>query len=100
MATEIKKLLGNRVYVSIPKKDETKLIVDENTKEALNRELLAKMSKLTVYAVGTGIEESVLKEGDQILVDPNKLKEALLVPLSDTNTVMLITIFDIVHIWS
>lgn len=99
MATEFKKLLGNRVYVSIPKKDESKLIVDENTKEALNRELLAKMSKLTVYGVGNGIEESVLKEGDQVLVDPSKLKEALLVPLSDTNTVMLITIFDIVHIW-
>ena len=35
------KLLGNRIYLEMPKEDEeSKLIVDENTKEALQRELL------------------------------------------------------------
>ena len=32
-------LLGNRIYLEIPKKDESKLIVDENTKEALEKEM-------------------------------------------------------------
>ena len=47
-----KELLGNRIYVNVPKKDESKIIVDENTKEALQREMLKKMSKLKVYDVG------------------------------------------------
>ena len=46
------KLLGNRIYLEMPKEDtESKLIVDENTKEALERELLNKMSKLKVVQV-------------------------------------------------
>ena len=99
MATEFKTLLGNRVYINLPQKEESNLIVDENTKDALNKELLNKMSKLTVHAVGTGIEESVLKEGDQVLVDPNKISTGLLIPISDTKKVLLVTIFDIIHIW-
>ena len=43
------KLLGNRVLLEMPPQDDnSKLIVDENTKEALQRELLNKMSKLKV----------------------------------------------------
>jgi hypothetical protein len=97
MALEFKKLKGNRIYVTIPKKEESKLVVDENTKEALNRELLAKMSKLTVYAVGDGISD--VSEGDVILVDPSKLSTALLIPLTEDKTVMLISYFDVIHIW-
>ena len=40
------KLLGNRIYLEIPKKEESKLIVDENTKESLEKEMLKKMNKL------------------------------------------------------
>ena len=65
---EFKKLLGNRIYVELPKKEESKLVVDENTKEALQREMLKKMSKLTVYAVGDTVR--VVEVGDVILVDP------------------------------
>ena len=49
------KLLGNRIYLEMPKKEESKIVVDENTKEALNKELLKKMSRLKVFAVGTSI---------------------------------------------
>ena len=97
MAKEFKKLRGNRVYVEIPKKGESKLIVDENTKEALQKEMIKKMSKLTVYAVGELVTD--IKEKDVVLVDPGKLKDALLIPLSDEKDVLLISPFDIVHIW-
>ena len=41
MAKPYKKLLGNRIYVNVPKKEEkTKLIVDTATKEELQREML------------------------------------------------------------
>jgi hypothetical protein len=93
------KLLGNRIYLEIPKEaEESKLVVDENTKEALQRELLNKMSKLKVIKVGTLVTE--IKEGDWVLVDPAALNKATLVPFSDNDErAILISPFDIVMIW-
>ena len=47
------KLLGNRVYLELPKKEESKIAVDENTKEALQKELLRNMSRLTVHSMNS-----------------------------------------------
>jgi hypothetical protein len=94
------KLLGNRIYLEMPKKEESKLIVDENTKEALQKELLKKMSRLKVHSVGTAITDPDLKVGVEVLVDPTALRDkTLIIPLSETEDVMLVSIFDIVHIW-
>jgi len=94
------KLLGNRIYLEMPKKEESKLIVDENTKEALQKELLKKMSRLKVHSVGTAITDPDLKVGVEVLVDPSALRDkTLIIPLSETEDVMLVSIFDIVHIW-
>ena len=91
-------LLGNRVYLNMPKKEESKLIVDENTKDALKKELLNKMSKLTVYAVGDLVTS--IKPGDEVLVDPEALaRKATIIPLSENKEVLLVSPFDIVHIW-
>ncbi|BCU97807.1 MAG: hypothetical protein CM15mV19_0430 [uncultured marine virus] len=35
-----KQLLGNRIYVHVPERKSSKLEVDANTKEALQREML------------------------------------------------------------
>lgn len=94
------KLLGNRIYLEMPKEDEeSKLIVDENTKEALQRELLNKMSKLKVVAVGSIVTE--IKVGDWVLVDPAALNKATLVPISDDGEerVILVSPFDVIQIW-
>jgi hypothetical protein len=94
------KLLGNRIYLEMPKEDtESKLIVDENTKEALERELLNKMSKLKVVQVGTVVTE--IKIGDWVLVDPAALNKATLVPISDDGEerVILVSPFDVIQIW-
>jgi hypothetical protein len=94
------KLLGNRIYLEIPKEEEeSKLIVDENTKEALQRELLNKMSKLKVVAVGSIVTE--IKVGDVVLVDPAALNKATLVPVSDDGEerVILVSPFDVIQIW-
>ena len=81
------KLLGNRIYLELPKEDvESKLIVDDNTKEALQRELLNKMSKLKVHSVGTSIMD--VKVGDWVLVDPAALNKATLVPITDEENVI------------
>ena len=92
------KLLGNRIYLELPKEDvESKLIVDENTKEALQRELLNKMSKLKVHSVGTATMD--IKVGDWVLVDPAALNKATLVPITDDENVILVSPFDVIMIW-
>ena len=92
------KLLGNRIYVEMPKQNEdSKLIVDENTKEALQKEMLKKMSKLKVHTVGDLVTS--IKAGDIILVDPSSLSKAPLIPLSDEEQVLLVSPFDIIQIW-
>jgi hypothetical protein len=91
------KLLGNRIYLEIPKKEESKLIVDENTKEALEKEMYKKMSKLTVHSVGTANMD--VKPGDVVLVDPAALQKAPLIPLLDNEQVLLISPFDVIMIW-
>ncbi len=94
------KLLGTRVYVKIPKKVEGKLIVDENTKEALEKELIKKMPKLEVFAVGTGITDEDLKEGSFILVEPSALAGVSIIPFGfEDFDVAMIPYFSIIHIW-
>jgi len=93
------KLLGNRVLLQLPPQDEeSKIVVDENTKEALQRELLNKMSKLKVLQVGTIVTE--IKAGDWVLVDPAALNKATLVPINDNDErAILVSPFDIIQIW-
>lgn len=90
-------LLGNRIFLEMPKKEESKLIVDDNTKEALNKEMLNKMNKLVIHSVGDTIQN--LKKGDVILVDPSALQKAPLIPLSEEETVMLVSPFDVIYKW-
>ena len=96
---EFKKLLGNRIYLELPPKEESKVIVDENTKEALNRELLVKMSKLKIHSVGSGITNEDLVPGAIILLDPSAMAKAPIIPLTSTENVLLVSPFDIIHIW-
>jgi hypothetical protein len=91
------KLLGNRIYLEIPKKEESKLIVDENTKEALEKEMYKKMSRLTVHSVGTANMD--IKQGDVVLVDPQALQKAPLIPLSEDESVLLVSPFDVIMVW-
>jgi len=91
-------LLGNRIYLEMPPQDEdSKIVVDENTKEALQRELLNKMSKLKVLQVGTIV--TGIKVGDWVLVDPAALNRATLVPLSEDENVIMVSPFDVIMIW-
>lgn len=95
------KLLGNRIYLEMPKKEDSKVIVDENTKDALQKELLKKMSHLKVHSVGTGgaIDPDIVV-GCEVLVDPAALRDkALVIPLSEDEEVMLVSPFDIIQIW-
>jgi hypothetical protein len=91
-----KQLRGNRILLDLPKKEEGKLIVDENTKEALEREMIQKYQKLTVYAVGDVITD--VKPGDSVLVDPSSLSKAPVIPMGDDSK-LLVSSFDVILVW-
>ena len=55
------------------------------------------MSRLTVHSVGTAIMD--IKQGDVVLVDPEALSKARMIPLSEDETVLLVSPFDVIHIW-
>tara|TARA_R110000868_G_scaffold14426_4_gene67243 strand:+ start:40848 stop:41150 length:303 start_codon:yes stop_codon:yes gene_type:complete len=100
MEKGFKKLLGTRVYIKIPKKIEGKIIVDENTKESLEKELLKKMPKLEVFAIGSGITDDALTEGCFVLVEPSALSSAASIPFDfEDFDVAMIAYFSIIHIW-
>jgi hypothetical protein len=94
------KLLGTRVYIKVPKKIEGKVIVDENTREAMEKALIQKMPKLEVFALGSGITDPDLKEGSFILVEPAALAAASNMPFEfEDFDVAMIPYFNIIHIW-
>lgn len=93
---DFKQLRGNRLLLDLPKKEEGKLIVDENTKEALKKEMMQKLNKLTVYAVGDLITD--IKVGDEILVDPSALQKSPVIPIAGENK-LLVSPFDVILIW-
>lgn len=93
---DFKKLRGNRLLLDLPKKDEGKLIVDDNTKEALEREMMQKLNKLTVHAVGDLVTDII--PGDQILVDPAVLGKAPVIPINGENK-LLVSPFDVILVW-
>lgn len=93
---DFKQLRGNRLLLNLPKKEEGKLIVDENTKEALEKEMMQKLNKLTVYAVGDLVQD--IKVGDEILVDPASLTKSPVIPIGDENK-LLVSPFDVILVW-
>lgn len=93
-------VLGKFIYVDLPEKEESKIIVDENTKEALQRELLKTLQRVTIWAVGDAANP-LLKEGQEVLVNPSALTggNAKMVPFPDGKVRALILDYDVVHIW-
>ena len=93
---DFKQLRGNRLLLNLPKKEEGKLIVDENTKEALEKEMMQKLNKLTVYSVGDLVTD--IKAGDEILVDPASLQKSPVIPIGEENK-LLVSPFDVILVW-
>ena len=95
-------VLGKFVYIDMPEKPEMKIQVDENTKEALEKEFLKKLDKLQIWAVGDAANPK-LKEGQWVLVNPEALARTMrMVPFTINGKEVrkaLVLDYDIVHIW-
>jgi hypothetical protein len=97
MEKEFKQLRGNRIYLEIPEEPKSSIHLDEESKAALEAEKMKKWGRLKVYAVGNLIED--IKEGDEIMIDPSAVSKAVKVPLSLDREVIMISTFDVAHIW-
>lgn len=96
-----KALRGNRILLNTPEED-TKLYVDENTREALQKEMMQKMRRLTVYAAGDLVTD--INAGDEVLVDPAGLQKAQVIPFGqdeEGNDIkkLLVSPFDVILVW-
>ncbi len=97
MEKEFKVLRGNRIYLEIPEEPKSSIHLDEESKAAIEAEKMKKWGRLKVYAVGTLIED--IKVGDEVMIDPTAVSKIVKIPLSDTRDVLLLSTFDIAHIW-
>ena len=97
MTKPFKKLLGNRIYLSIPTIPESSLIVPEAVKQSIIESEKSKYQKLSIYAIGDLVTSFV--EGDVVLVEPSALTKAPVVHLDKETSVILVSIFDIIMIW-
>ena len=97
MSKEFKLLRGNRLYLEIPEEPKSSLHLDEESKLAIEAEKMKKWGRLKVYAVGNLIED--IKEGDEIMIDPSAASKILRIPLSADKEVLMISTFDVAHIW-
>jgi len=62
--------------------------------------MIKKLNRLKVYAVGSGITDPDLVEGCEVLMDPEALAaRTRMIPLTEDKYVMLVSPFDIIHIW-
>lgn len=97
MSKPFKKLLGNRVYLSMPTIAESAIILSEEVKKSIISSEQDKFQKLKVYAKGDLV--TTVEEGDEVLVHPGVLANALVVPLTKEISVILINSLDIIMVW-
>jgi len=87
------------VYLEVPEEPQSNIILDKESKEALEAERLRLWGRLIVYAVGSAITDGSIKEGDEVMIDPSSIGRVYRVPLSADKTVLLVSMFDIAHVW-
>jgi hypothetical protein len=95
---EFRKLLGRRIYLELPVEKVSSLAyVDAETQAMLDAEKMRSFGRLRVYAVGSDITD--LSEGDEVMIDPTSAAKAAKIILSEEKEVIMVSIFDIAHIW-
>lgn len=97
MAKEFKQLRGNRIYLEIPPMKESPIHLTPELEAKLIEEEKDKYTRLKVYAVGNLIDD--IKERDELLVDPAALQKSPVINLSKDRRVILVSPFDVIHIW-
>ena len=99
---EFKKLLGTRIYLELPEEPKSNLVLDEASKIELEKEKLRTYGRLKVYAVGNGVGNGVehIVPGDEVMIDPSSAARGVVkIPLSENKEVIMVSVFDVAHVW-
>lgn len=91
------KLLGNRIYLKVPKQEKSNIILSPEAQKEIEAANMKKYARLEVYDVGDVVTN--IGGGDFVFVDPEKLSRAPMIPLSDELEVFLVSPFDVLMIW-
>jgi co-chaperonin GroES (HSP10) len=94
------KILGNRVYLNLPKIEESKFSISDELKKELREKEIQKFDKLTVYAVGEGIPGITIsvKVGDKVFADPVAIRRGTILKIEDKELIC-VNSQDIMHVW-
>lgn len=90
-------LLGKRVMLNQPVMAELALELPESVKQEIIQEEMKKFTKLTVFAVGTEVED--FTPGMEVYVTPTTLAMAEVIDV-DAETKILVRASDITMIWN
>lgn len=94
---DFKLLRGNRILLDVPEKEESKVILDEETQADLEKEYLSKFDRLTVYAVGDLVTD--INVGDEVLVDLSAIRGKSVKFTIGGKERLLVSPFDIILVW-
>jgi hypothetical protein len=90
------KLLGRRVLLNLPKKQESKIELTPEVERQLEQELIKKWTRLEVYSAGD--EVASVKAGDRVYVSHEAISSAERISVNDEMKLM-ISEYDIAIIW-
>jgi len=98
-------VLGKYLYVEIPQRN-SKIIVDENTKEELQKQLLKHLQRVKIWAIGDACSDKLknaYENGREVLINPEGLSQAKMVPFDEGGEEpiirALIMDYHVIHIW-
>jgi len=84
-----KELRGKRILVTKPVAETKSLIeITPEVQAELDREMMSKWTRLTVFAVGTEVAD--IKSGDQVYINASMLANAELVQLDGVDYMMVL----------
>jgi hypothetical protein len=92
-----KSLRGNRILLDFPDLEESNLILDDATKEALKQDQVLKFDRLKVYAVGDTVTD--IKPGDEVFMDPISLKHKGIQVIVGGELKIVTSPFDVILVW-
>ncbi len=97
------KILGNRIYLSLPQFEDSKIDLSPEFKKTQKEEISSKLEKLTVFAIGdvnSSRSESYkeIKIGDEVFVDPNELKRGIFLRVEGKDKIS-VSLSSVMHIW-
>lgn len=91
------KVLGHRVYLNLPEKKESKIIVSKQVKKEAITES-NELDYLEVLAIGSHVTDNNLQVGDKVFVTPKMVNEQNVVEV-EGQFVLCVNVYDIMHIW-